>query len=86
MAKMQLSVDDSLLVKIDKYCEKMYMSRSGFVSYACAQVINSQELIIAITDVTLALKKISESNEITQDDADKLADFERIVKMLTGSK
>jgi len=86
MAKLQVSIDDELLAKIDKYSETMYMSRSGFVSYACAQVINSSEAMIAIKDVSLALRKIADSGSISDDDKQQLEDFERIVKLVTGTK
>ena len=86
MAKVQISMDDDLLLKIDKLADTMYMSRSGFISYASAQVINSNAVMLALTDVSLALKKIADTGSITEEDKQQLDDFERIIKMLTYSK
>lgn len=86
MAKVQISIDDDLLSKIDKIADSMYMSRSGFVSYSCAQVINSNAAMIAITEVSLALKKIADTGQISEEDKLKLDDFERIVKLVTSKK
>jgi len=86
MAKVQISLDDELLEKIDKHADSMYMSRSGFISYACSQVIMSSQAIIAINDVALSLRKISDEGSVSEEDAKKLEDFERIVKMMSGSK
>lgn len=86
MAKVQISIDDELLNKVDKFAETMYMSRSGFISYSCAQIINTNAAMVAITDVSLALKKIAESGQMTLEDKQRLDDFERVVKLITSSK
>lgn len=86
MAKVQISIDDDLLSKIDKLADSMYMSRSGFISYATSQVINSNAVMLAITEVSLALKKIADTGFISDDDKQQLDDFERVVKMITSSK
>jgi len=86
MAKLQVSIDDELLKKIDKYSETMYMSRSGFISYAAAQVINSNAVMVAITDISLAMKKIADTGVISDDERQQLEDFERVIKMITSSK
>jgi len=86
MAKVQISIDDDLLTKVDKLADSMYMSRSGFISYATSQVINSNAVMLAITEVSLALKKIADTGSISEDDKQQLDDFERIVKMITSSK
>lgn len=86
MAKVQISIDDDLLLKVDRLADTMYMSRSGFISQACAQVLNANLVMMAITDVSLALKKIADSGQLTDDDRQQLDDFERVVKLVTGSK
>lgn len=86
MAKVQISIDDDLLSMIDKMADSMYMSRSGFVSYSCVQVINSNAAMLAITEVSLALRKISDTGEISDEDRKKLDDFENLVKLFSGKK
>lgn len=86
MAKVQISLDDELLVKIDAHADSMYMSRSGFISFATAQVIMSQQAIIAINEVALSLRKIADEGVVQDEDLKKLEDFERVVKLMSGSK
>lgn len=86
MAKVQISIDDELLTRVDKLAEKMYMSRSGFISNACAQVINSNAVMVAITDISLAMKKIADTGVISDEERQQLEDFERVIKMITSSK
>lgn len=86
MAKVQISIDDDLLSRVDKLADAMYMSRSGFISHACAQVINSNAMMVAITDVSLALKKIADTGMMSEEDKQQLDDFERVVKMITSAK
>jgi metal-responsive CopG/Arc/MetJ family transcriptional regulator len=86
MAKVQISIDDNLLLKVDKLADSMYMSRSGFISYACSQVVNSNAVLVAISDVSLALRKIADTGTLSAEEKLQLEDFERVVKLVTGSK
>jgi hypothetical protein len=60
------------------------MSRSGFFSYACAQVLNTSEMMVAIKEVSLAMRKIADTNIIDDASKEQLEDFERLVKMISG--
>lgn len=84
MAKVQISIDDKLLQRIDNFAEENYMSRSGLVSLATAQYLNANEVVILIKDMSLAMRKIADSGEIDNETMEKLEDFERMSKMLVG--
>lgn len=84
MAKINISIDDGLLDRLDRVADANYMSRSGLISTACAQYINSNEVIIAIRDMSLAMKKISEQGAIDEDTMRELEDFKRICDMFVG--
>jgi len=83
MAKIQISIDDALLEKVDICSDEMYMSRSGFLSYAAVQVVNQGLMIKAITDVSLAMRKIADNGEVDEESKQQLADFERLINMMT---
>lgn len=85
MAKVQISIDDELLEKIDICADEMYMSRSGFISYAASQFVNQGIMIKAITDISLAMRKIADSGEIDDISKQQLGDFERLISMINQS-
>ena len=45
MAKINISIDDELLKKADKFAKKIYTSRSGLISIALVNYMNNQDAI-----------------------------------------
>lgn len=45
MAKINISIDDELLKKADKFAKKIYTSRSGLISIALVNYMNNQDSI-----------------------------------------
>lgn len=86
MAKINISIDDELLQRTDKYTKKLYTSRSGLISIALASYMNSQECIIAIKEMSLAMRKIADNGFIDDETMEKLEDFERVSQLLIQGK
>lgn len=86
MAKINISIDDNLLERLDKVADNNYMSRSGLISMACAQYINSSEVIVAIKDMALCMRKIADEGTVDHETMEQLEDFERVCKILMSSK
>ena len=84
MVKVQISVDEKLLERIDTYADNNYMSRSGLITFACNQFLNSAEVIMLVKDMSLAMRKIADTGSIDHETIEQLEDFERLVKMVTG--
>ena len=82
MKKVQISIDDELLERVDNYAENNYMSRSGLITLACSHYLNQFEIIMAIKDLSLAMQKIAKDKVIDDDTIEQLEDFERISRML----
>lgn len=80
--KINVSLDDKLIERIDHYVENYYMSRSSFVSLACTQFLNQSEVVFAIKDLSLAMQKIAKDKKVDDDTLERLEDFERISRML----
>ena len=74
--KVNVTLDDELMQRVDNYADRNYMSRSGLISLAVTQYLNQQEVILAIKDVSLAIRKIA--------DIEQFEDFERLSKMFLG--
>ena len=86
MAKVQISIDDELLERIDRIADSNYMTRSGLISLSCTQYVNSQDVILAIRDMSLAMRKIADTGVVDDETMQQLEDFERMNKMFLGTK
>jgi metal-responsive CopG/Arc/MetJ family transcriptional regulator len=80
--KLGISLDDNLVARIDSYVSSNYMSRSGLISLACTQFLNANEVVVAVKELSLAMRKIAESGSIDVDTRKKLEDFERLSQFL----
>lgn len=82
--KLQISMNDDLMERIDKFADKNYMTRSGLISLACTQYLTQNEALSAVKDIGLAIRKIADNGKIDEESEVKLKEFEIFVKMLTG--
>lgn len=82
--KVGITLDDNLMKRIDDYADENYMSRSGLISLAVTQYLNSADVTRAVKDMALAMRKIADTGVIDDDTQKQLDDFERLSKMLTG--
>ena len=79
--KLQITMDEELLADVDDYCDKNYMNRSWLITQAVNQVINQQKVIDALCDISIAIKKVSDTGVLDEETEKQLADFVTVVKM-----
>lgn len=84
--KLQVSLDDKLVKRLDNYAQENYMSRSGLISFACNQFLNQVEITQAIKTLELTVQKIADNGAVDDELLKKLEDFERISKKMIGVK
>lgn len=82
--KVQISLDDKLMERVDNYADNNYMSRSGLISLACTQFLNQSDAILVIKDMAISMRKIADTGTIDADTLRELEDFERVCKMIVG--
>lgn len=80
--KVQISLDDALMARVDAYADANYMSRSGLISFAVTQYLNTAEVTKAITDMAVCMRKIADNGKVDHETMEQLEDFERLSKML----
>lgn len=85
MKKVQLSLADDLVARMDKYGDDNYLSRSGLVTVALTQFLNANEMKSALVEMALAMRKIADNNSVDDETMEKLKDFERIALVFAGS-
>ena len=84
--KVQISLDDKLVERADVFADANYMSRSGLISLALTQYLNTNDALMAIQNLSLAMKKIADTGNLDHDTIEQLEDFERMSKMFLGTK
>ena len=85
-SKVQITMDEELLLAVDDYCDKNYMNRSWLISQSLIQVLNQQKMIDSISNLSMALKTVAESgrSEIDDETRQQLEKFELMAKMFIG--
>lgn len=84
--KINVSLDDELVKRIETYADNNYMSRSGLISLACAQYLNAADVVTAIKTLSLALNKIADTGEVDEETIKQLEDYERLANLLIQGK
>ena len=82
--KFNISADENLIARADAYAEKNYMTRSGLVSLALTQFLNQNDIVQALNDISISIRKLADGKEISDDELNELKNFETVAKMLVG--
>ena len=80
--KVNITLDEELMRRVDEYAEENYLNRSSLVSLATTQFLNAADVTKAIKEMAFAMRKIADSGEIDEQTKRDLEDFERLSKML----
>ena len=82
--KVNITLDEDLLQRIETYADENYLTRSGLITLATSQFLLQAEASRSIVDMSLALRKIAETGTVSDDQLKQLEDFERFARMLAG--
>lgn len=82
--KANISLDDELMGRIDEYAAANFMTRSGFISFACNQYLNELAVSKALSDMALSMRKIADSGKVDAQTMQELKQFEKIVEMISA--
>ncbi|HEY9758805.1 MAG TPA: hypothetical protein V6C97_26795 [Oculatellaceae cyanobacterium] len=80
--KVNITVDEDLMRRIDEYVDENYMNRSSLISLATTQFLNAAEVTTAVKLMSVAMRKIADTGVVDAESMEQLEDFERLVKML----
>jgi len=82
--KINITMKEELVKRIEEYAEENYTSKSGTISIAVNQYLNAQELGKNIKLLAVSMRKIADEGQVDDETLEKLQDFERFVKVLSG--
>lgn len=81
--RVNMTLNNELLERIDNYAKSNYMNRSSVVSFACNQFLISNELQSLLVDMKRALQTIANKDTITDEQLKELEKFENICDLMT---
>ena len=84
--KANITINDELMERADRYAESNYMSRSGLFSVALTSYLNQVEAFQAVKSIALSMRKIADEGEISPEQMEALEDMERLVKIMFDNK
>lgn len=84
--KVNVTLDDKLLSRLDTYADENYMSRSGLISLACTQYLNSADIVRVVKEMGVAINKIADMGELDEDTQKQIEDLGRTMKFLVQQK
>lgn len=82
--KVNVTIDEGLLERIDEYAEDNFISRSVLVQLATSQFLTANEATKALVEISLALKKIAQSGSFSEADLRQLQGLEQLAIMLSA--
>lgn len=80
--KVQITLDDALMARVDAYADANYMSRSGLLSLAVTQYLNAADVTGAIKEMAVCMRKIADAGSLDDETMKQLEDLERLSKFL----
>lgn len=83
--KINVSIDQDLVARMDNYSDANYTTRSGLITLALTQYLNSKEMVTAVTRMGLAMQVIAEKGEVDEQTQKELDDFSRLCNMFVAS-
>lgn len=81
--RVNMNMPENLVARLDEYAKENYSSRSSVMCQACAQFLTAQEAKKMFNQMTLLLKKITDTETIDEETKKQLDEFESICKMFT---
>lgn len=88
MYKVNLTFPPELIHRIDDYCKRNYLSRSGFVQMVCTSFLNADQMTRAMEELTALVRRMAEEQEktgsVSEVDMQQLEDVERILHLISN--
>ena len=82
--KVNITIDEELLCRIEKMADDFYTSRSGLITFGMSEFVLKSDISRAVVDISLALRKMADSGVLDDSLQKRLDDFEAFAKMITG--
>lgn len=82
--KVTISIDDALMERIDNYADENFMSRSGFITFACNEYLKQQEVFKLVRQMSNTMKLIADKGEVDAEVLAQLEQYEQVMSVILG--
>lgn len=79
--KVNISVPDELMVRVDQYAKKHFCTRSGLMSLALARYLHEVEAVQAMMSIAEVLQSVAEKNELDEESRRQLDALQAVVNL-----
>lgn len=83
--KVNVSMDDRLAKRMDDYADANYMTRSGLITVALTQYLNTQDMIDTIKKMGITLSKMANKNSVSESDKEEMEGYANLLQKLASS-
>lgn len=80
--KVQITMPDELLAKLDDYVDRNYTTRSGAITMMVNNYLVSRELAVQMQQVSDALGKMAAGAQLSDAEQQQLLGFQQLAKLL----
>lgn len=80
--KKQVTIDEDLLRRAEDFADDNYLSVSALMCIALNQYLNGQEVANCMKSLSVAMQKIADEGQITEDAQRDLDDITRLAQAL----
>lgn len=84
--KINISINDDLVKRIDDYSKSNFLTRSGFISMCANDYLNQKEFFKCVSDLTVIMQKVSETNILSDEDVAKLKQIESVFNIISQNR
>ena len=82
--KVQITIDDELLQRVDAYADEHYTSRSGVFASGAESLLLTDEVRVAISKIADAMQRIAMTGTLSDEDKLQLAAFQTLAAAMSG--
>lgn len=82
--KINISINDDLLARVDKYVDQNYTTRSGVIAFALSQYLASQEVFGLLRSMNIAMQRIADQGTVDEETYKELEKLQAVCKALVN--
>lgn len=85
MKKVNISIDEDLLKRLDDYCDANFTTRSGAISQGVNAILLQDEVRRSISRMAVAFECIAKTGTLSDEDKLALEQFQTLARVLSSN-
>jgi len=84
--KINISVNDELVKRVDEYAERNYTNRSAVFAQGANAILLQDLIPYQLGQIAVAFKRIADNNAIDEESKKQLEEFSKLAELLGGKR